>query len=92
MPFMKTLWWRTDQRLPRTPCVFGLMDAGRTQMIYLGQAQHLDDAIAEIMADPSHKAHQFEPKIICAETNAMEDVRQRRYQVLISEYNPPANA
>ena len=61
MPFMRTLWYRIDQLLPRTPGVFGLMDAGRTQMIYVGQTEHLDDAIASITADTSHKAHQYDP-------------------------------
>ena len=71
--------------------IFGLMDAGRSQMIYLGRAKHLDDAIAEIKADSSHKSHQYEPRIICAEANAMQEVRDRRYGVLLAEYNPPAN-
>jgi hypothetical protein len=92
MPFMKTLWYRIDQALPRTPCVFGLMDAGRTQMIYIGQTEHLDDAITGLMADSSHKVHQHEPKLICVEALAIPDMRQRRYEVLVGEYHPPTNS
>jgi hypothetical protein len=88
---MRTVWYRVDQPLPRSPCVFGLTDSGRKQIIYIGQTDHLDDAIAAIMADGSHEAHQHEPKLICVEVNAMKDVRQRRYNVLTAEYNPPAN-
>ena len=90
--FMRTQWYRLTQQLPRTPCVFGLTDATCETMIYIGQAKFLDEAIAELMADTSHKLHAFEPVLICAETNAMEDVRQRRYETLLSEFNPPANS
>ena len=91
MPFMRTVWYRVDQPLPRTPCVFGLMDPGRTEMIYIGQTDRLDDAIAGLMSDSSHKVHQHDPKLICVEAIAIPDVRERRYSVLTSEYNPPAN-
>jgi hypothetical protein len=90
--FMRTQWYRLTQQLPRTPCVFGLTDASRDKMIYIGQAKFLDEAIAELMADTSHKVHEHEPVLVCAETNAMDDVRQRRYEVLLAEFNPPANS
>ena len=92
MPFMRTTWYRIDQALPRTPCVYGLMDSAREKMFYIGQAKHLDEAIAAHAADPADKFHEYEPKLICVEEHAMDEVRQRRYEVLLSEYSPQANS
>jgi hypothetical protein len=60
-------------------------------MYYIGEARHLDEAIAAQLSDETQKIHAFEPKLICVEEHAMDEVRRRRYEVLLKEYHPPAN-
>lgn len=74
------------------PGVYGIMNANK-QMIYIGETDNVKRRMAEHQADTRHKMHRYGPELVWFETiRTGERARIAREQVLIAEYNPPANA
>ncbi len=90
MPFADTTKYQFNGDWNQVSGVYGIMNSS-SQMIYIGETDDLRRRMAEHRADTTHRMHRYAPTLVWVEVIVDARQRSQREQVLIAEYDPPAN-
>jgi hypothetical protein len=91
MPFTNSYNFPFSGEQPKIGGVYGITDHSGN-MIFIGEAENLEDEIGKHKADTSHKIHQLGPNRVIFEAIKDPAARASRAQLLIGEFEPAANS
>lgn len=90
MPFNNTQAYSFAGGWIEAAGVYGIMNQ-QWQMIYIGEAENLQEIMLKYLNDKTHCMHQYDPSLVLVEFIISDSDRRNRVRELIVEYSPLCN-